>query len=120
MQRVLVIDDDPQIGPLLARVLARAGHEARAVSDGREGLRELNQWPVQVVVTDILMPDMDGLEIIMAIRREHPEVRIVAMSGGGHVASQDYVGIARTLGAHRTLQKPFTNADLLAAVGDAA
>ena len=88
----------------------------RGAANGRAGLRELTEGPIDVVITDLLMPDMDGIEIMATIRRDAPHVQIVAVSGGGRIDAGEYLRLAQYLGADRTLQKPFTLASLCAAI----
>ena len=118
MRRILVIDDDDQYRSLLVRALTDAGHVVRGAANGRAGLRELSQGAVDVVITDLLMPDMDGIEIVATLRRESPHVRIVAISGGGRIDAGEYLRLAQHLGADRTLRKPFTLASLCAAIDE--
>jgi DNA-binding response OmpR family regulator len=120
MSRILIIEDNHEMLTILVRVLTGAGHDVRGVRDGRQGLLEVAAWPVEIVVTDIVMPEIDGLEIIMAIKRDHPCVRIIAISGGGIGTSSDYMSLALMLGAHRTMQKPFTAASFLAVIEEEA
>lgn len=116
MAYILVIDDDPQIRLLLREALQAAGHVVRYASTGREGLRIAHLTAPDLVITDVLMPDTDGLEVTMALQRDRPATRIIALSGG--VGDRDYLDVAKDLGAHRTLSKPLTMADLLTAVGE--
>ena len=118
MSRILVIDDDPQVCRLLVTVLEQAGHEVRCIADGKRGLEHLAAWPASVVITDMLMPGTDGIEIIMAIARDHPDVRIIAISGGNDSAS-DVLGDALLLGAHQVIEKPFGPRRLLDVIGKA-
>ena len=82
--------------------------------NGREGLRQFRQTPTALVITDLLMPDMDGLEVTMALHRESPTVKIIALTGGS--GEQNFLDAAKLLGAHRTMNKPISIADLLQAV----
>jgi CheY-like chemotaxis protein len=102
--RILIIDDETTVRRLLCEVLKDIGHSLIGVSSGKEALRLLRQDPVDLVITDILMPDMDGLEITRLVHREFPTVKIIALSGGN--PDIDYCEIARFLGAHDTLTKP--------------
>ena len=111
--RVLVIEDNAGTRDLLRLTLEGAGHEVVTASHGQEGLGYLNGHKVDVVVTDLFMPEMDGIEVIAALRARFPGVRVVAMSGRPGV---DYLSVARELGAARILRKPFSMDELLAAV----
>ena len=111
---ILIIDDDEQIRVFLRQVLEEAGYKVIEASNGHDGLRQFRQTPTDLVITDLLMRDTDGLEVTVALRRESPTVKIIAFSGGsGH---WDYLDAANFLGAHRTMRKPVTRADLLQAV----
>jgi len=111
---ILLIDDDAPIRAFLRQVLEEAGYKVIEASNGQEGLRQFRQTPTDFVITDLLMPDTDGLEVTVGLRRESPTVKIIALSGGsGH---WDYLDAAKFLGAHRTMRKPVTRADLLQAV----
>ncbi len=112
---ILVIDDDSQIQLLLRDALEAEGHVVRQASNGWKGLDLAHMASPDLVITDVLMPEMDGLEVTMALHRESPAIRIIALSGG--VADMDFLDVAKTLGAHRILRKPVSMADLLVAVG---
>lgn len=114
-RRVLVIDDDDALLKLTSTVLKRAGYEVVLAHDGYEGLKRHAEHPAQVVVTDILMPGMEGIATIMALRRlDHPP-RILAMSGGGAYRRSEYLEWALALGADAVLSKPFRIAALIEA-----
>lgn len=117
MQRhVLIIDDDPPIREMLRRMLEYAGYQVTEAVDGEAGLRSFQAEPPDLVITDILMPNKEGLETIMGLRRLAPEVPIIAMSGGGHNGTLSYLQTADRLGARVTLAKPFTRQEMLDAV----
>ena len=114
--RILVIDDDDLVRDTVRDMLESGGHEARAVADGVAGLDALAADPADLVVTDILMPNKDGVETIIALRRRFPGVKIIAMSGGGQARNLDFLELAAKVGASEVLVKPFTREALLAAV----
>lgn len=114
MAKVLIIDDDEVIRMLLARFLINDGHDVVAAEDGRKGVAALKAQEFDVVVTDIYMPNQEGLATIMEIRKTFPAVKVVAMSGGGARLSMDVLPVAEALGAARTLRKPFTPAEVSA------
>ncbi|MBS0662921.1 MAG: response regulator [Verrucomicrobia bacterium] len=114
--KILVIDDEPEICELTKLLLERAGHEVLTATNGNAAIRLFNEQIFDLVITDILMPDRDGLEVIAELRRKHPAVRIIASSGGGRVSSDSYLHIARKTGAHALLAKPFTLTELHASV----
>lgn len=116
MATVLVIDDDDMVRAMLLRILSRAGHTAAGARDGVEGTAMYRVAPADVVITDIFMPNQEGLATIMELRRSHPDVRIIAISGGGASATLDVLPVAEALGARRTLRKPFTPQEILDAV----
>ncbi len=116
MARILVIDDEDQMRGMLRQALERAGYEVEEARDGREGLWRYQASPPALVITDILMPEKEGLEIIRDLRRDNPEVKIIAISGGGRTGNLNFLEIAAKLGAQRTLQKPFGLRELLQTV----
>ncbi len=119
MARVLLIDDDDALRRMLTLTLTRHGHEVVEAGDGEAGLALHRDHPVDVVVTDIIMPARDGIEAIIALQRPDWRVPVIAMSGGGNIGAADYLLVARKLGACATLQKPFAAEELLAAIAAA-
>jgi len=113
---VLLIDDDDQVRKLLRCFLEAAGHEVVEAADGKQGVKLFNPQLTDVIVTDLVMPEQDGLETIMALRKAAPGVKIIAISGGGRIAPEGYLGIARKMGALCALEKPIDRDALLAAV----
>ena len=113
---ILVVDDEPELRDLMTRVLTRGGHRVTCAENGIEASRAVAKEHFDVVITDVIMPERDGIQVINELRRTYPDVRIIAMSGGGHVSRDQYLKIAKGLGAHALLEKPFTNEDLLAAI----
>lgn len=117
MARILVIDDEPIILMVCSRVLQRAGHSVVEFQHGQKAIAYLGQRAVDLVITDIFMPEMEGLDVIKQARRLKPGIPILAMSGGGSVQAMEYLGFSRRFGATATLDKPFTPAELTDAVG---
>jgi DNA-binding NtrC family response regulator len=113
---ILVVDDEPGIRELLCMILETAGNRVSSAKDGNEASKVMASTPVDVVITDLLMPECDGLEFITEIRKKFPGVRIIAMSGGGHVARDSYLRIAKNFGAHFLLEKPFSQAGVMDAI----
>jgi DNA-binding NtrC family response regulator len=113
---ILIVDDEPGIRELLSMILEAAGHSVIAAEDGIEAPKVMASREINVVITDLLMPERDGLEFITEIRAKYPKVKIIAMSGGGHIARDSYLRIARNFGAHIILEKPFTQANVLGAI----
>jgi CheY-like chemotaxis protein len=116
MQRVLIIDDDEQVRALLYEILERAGFAVIEAINGAEGLKLYRSQPTDLVITDLIMPEKEGVETILELRREFPDARVVAISGGGRNGGRDYLLIAAQLGARRTVAKPFSRQDILDAV----
>ena len=108
MAHILVIDDDPMICELLRRTLERAGYRVTEAYDGQKGLAAHKASPADLVITDMIMPGMEGIETIMEFRRLNPALKIIAMSGGGMGQGSDYLGMARKFGVFHTLAKPFS------------
>lgn len=115
MAEVLIIDDEEPLARALAAGLEAAGHSVRVASDGRAGVAAFRKQRAEIVITDILMPERDGLELIGELRRLDPSVRIIAVSGGGSTG-MDFLPVAVQLGATTALSKPFTVAAVLAAI----
>ena len=116
MIRILVIDDEPAVRDMMRQILERAGYEVADAGDGRQGMVQLRRQLVDLIITDILMPEQEGIETIRMVRKEFPQVKILAMSGGGAKGHLDVLPVAQAFGAHRTLAKPFERKDLLDAV----
>ena len=118
MGRVLVIDDEPQIRSMLRMMLERAGHEVEEAPDGIEGIRIYRNNPADLIISDLIMPNKDGIGMIIELKKEFPDVKIIAMSGGGLNKPEGYLEGAKKLGAQRTLTKPIDRDELLRTVSD--
>jgi two-component system cell cycle response regulator CpdR len=116
MARILLIDDDVDFRTMLRRRLERAGYAVTEAGNGQEGLKQLNESSVDLVLTDIIMPDMEGVEAVMHLKRTRPELKVIVMSGGGRLTPDSYLKLALKVGAFRALSKPFATEDLLEAV----
>jgi DNA-binding response OmpR family regulator len=115
MARILIVDDEATFRSVVAVALRQHGHQVIEAEDGRSGLVQLNAHEVDLVITDVLMPEQDGLELIMKVRDGANPVPVIAMTG--HPAKGDlYLKLAKALGAQRALAKPFNMDDLLGAV----
>lgn len=110
--KVLVVEADASLRIALRLTLVALGYETRGAVNGREAVALQRQSPADILITDLIVPEQDGMETIQEFRRDHPSVKIVAMSGGGWVNARDLLAIARKLGAHRTVAKPFSNRQL--------
>ncbi|MGD9022496.1 MAG: response regulator [Deltaproteobacteria bacterium] len=106
MSKILVIDDEEQIRVVFKEMLARLGYEVLEAATGEDGLALQREKAADLVITDIIMPHKEGLETIRELRQEFPEVKIIAMSGGGRIGSDRYLNLAKQFGAMCTLQKP--------------
>lgn len=113
MSLILVIDDDDVIRLLLHRVLEREGHSVASAADGERGLAAYHALKPDLVITDIIMPEKEGIWTIRQIRQDSTAARILAMSGGGSIIKDDVLDIARQLGADGTIAKPFTTKELI-------
>jgi DNA-binding response OmpR family regulator len=120
MASILVIEDDQEVRDYLVAVLSRAGHAVSSATNGRDGVDKFRSDPVQVVITDIIMPEKDGIETILDLRREHPSLKVIAISGGGRSTPENYLHSARLLGADKAIRKPFKNEEILEAVKELA
>lgn len=109
MAEILVVDDDDRVRSLIEQILSRAGHATRGVCDGAEAIARIRAHPPALVITDIFMPEREGIETIRELRRTNPALPIIAVSG------QDgfYLDAAMALGANAALEKPFTREALL-------
>jgi CheY-like chemotaxis protein len=116
MARILVIDDEELIRETIRMKLEQSGHVVIEAANGVEGLRALEDGLFDLVVTDIIMPDQEGIETIRKIRHRDPRVAIIAISGGGRGRNYQFLDIAKKLGANEALPKPFTGSQLLALV----
>lgn len=116
MSLILIIDDETTMRRMIRRALTGAGHSVIEAEDGRTGLRLAGSRNPDIVITDIVMPGMEGIETIREIRRVNPATRIVAISGAVADRASNYLSWAERLGADDTLKKPFRVADLLASI----
>jgi CheY-like chemotaxis protein len=126
MHNILVIDDEPDVRDAVKRVLDRAGYAVRTADSGVGVLADLERIHTDVVITDIIMPKIDGVQVIESIRKAFPSVRIIAISGGGNfgitayeptaITTSAYLASAEQAGAHLVLTKPFESIDLIQAI----
>jgi DNA-binding response OmpR family regulator len=118
MATILVVEDDLQVGKLFHDMLTRIGHHSVVVSNGNEATRLFSQQSFDLVITDIFMPEKDGLEVIRELKTANPSVKVIAISGGGKTRAPIYLEMARKLGADQTLNKPFELKQLMRSVED--
>ena len=118
METILIIDDEAQIRSMVRLILERAGYTVREAQDGIEGIRVFRETPADLIITDLIMPNKDGIGMIIELKKDFPALKIIAMSGGGLNRPEGYLRGAQKLGAACTLSKPLNRNDLLRAVRD--
>ena len=118
MARILIIDDVDLVRFTLRQILEKAGHEVLDAANGREGISLQQASPADVIITDIIMPEMEGVETIIQLRREYPQVPIIAISGGGRVGNKEYLELARKFGARHVFGKPLDRRAFLQAIDE--
>jgi DNA-binding response OmpR family regulator len=118
MSRILLIEDDHSLRRALRLALEKSGYEVVEAAEGREGLATLKLQPVDLVVTDIIMPGMEGIETITALRKLNPQLKIIAISGGGRSSADDYLRMALQFGAAQVFAKPFEIGTLCSAIAE--
>ncbi len=116
MARIILIDDDDVFRSMLSQTLEHFGYTVNQASNGKEGLKLLEREAADLVITDIVMPEKEGVEVLMELRERRPHLKIIVISGGGPGSAEDYLGIAKLLGASAALAKPFSNDALLATI----
>ncbi len=116
MASILLVDDDDLSRGAVHKMLERTGYVVHSTGIGQEALDHYRRQRSDLVITDLIMPDLDGLEIIQQLRRIDPAVRVLAISGGGRVDAEEYLSVARKFGAVEVLPKPFTGQELKQAV----
>ena len=118
MARILVIDDDVQVLATLRKILEREGYEVATAPDGRKGIKCYREDPTDLIITDLIMPEKEGIETIMELRRDFPDAKIIAISGGVRNNPTTYLGLAENLGAQYVFSKPVDRKEFLKAVQD--
>ena len=119
MARILIIDDEELVRLTLRQMLEKAGHDVVEASNGAEGIHSCKAHSPELVITDIIMPEKEGIETIIELQDAHPKVKIIAISGGGRTGNMDYLKFASDLGVRHIMSKPFTTAELQTVVRDA-
>jgi DNA-binding response OmpR family regulator len=115
-KRILVIDDDPQIRKILREALEWAEYEVIEAANGKTGTKLFREMSPDLIITDLVMPEKEGIETIIEIRRHSPDAKIIAISGGGRIGPEGYLNLALNLGAQRAFEKPFRLKDVLEAI----
>lgn len=113
MRTILVIDDDPIMRETIRDILQVEEYNVVLASNGKEGMAHLEVLEIDMILTDVLMPEKDGIEVIMEAKRKYPNIKILAISGGGFISARNYLKMARDLGANASVMKPFDIDDLL-------
>jgi len=118
MSLILVIDDDEGIRSLLRNLLEREGYEVMEAGNGKVGLKLLRENGADLIITDLIMPEKEGIETIRELRRDFTDVKIIAISGGGAIGPETYLQMAKSMGAHRVFGKPFQLKEISDAIRD--
>jgi DNA-binding response OmpR family regulator len=116
LANILVVDDDEAIRVMLEKMLAMDSHDVTTAENGIHALNCLRKRLPDVVILDIIMPEKEGFETIVEVRRDYPDLKIIAISGGGSIGATNYLKLAKTLGANLTIEKPVHMKDVLAAI----
>lgn len=114
--KILLVDDDPDVRNMAKKMMETSGYDVITAADGMDALNQLNNSPdIAAVITDIIMPNKEGMEFIQELRAMDSSIKILAVSGGGHVSAYDYLNMASVIGADAVLAKPFLKEELLTA-----
>ncbi len=116
MAKILLVDDNATLLKHQGEFLRLGGHEVTTAPDGKLAMRLVQTQAFELVITDLVMPEKEGIELIQELRQTHPAIKIIAMSGGGRGDARDYLAIAKALGAAQVLAKPFSGDELLQAI----
>ena len=116
MKRILVVDDEEQIRLMLSQMLSHAGYEVHTAENGDDGMAMVGRHDFDLIITDMIMPVKDGLKFIMELVRDYPDLKILAISGGGAIMAERYLTMAGYLGDIATLEKPFKRDAMLTLV----
>ncbi|WP_135079579.1 response regulator [Terasakiella sp. SH-1] len=116
MAHVLVIDDEELARYTVREILEGFDHSIIEAKNGNEGIEQFHNNDIDLIITDIIMPEKEGVEMIIELKREDPNLKIIAISGGGRTRNLDFLQLANEFGADKVLSKPFSSADLISAV----
>jgi CheY-like chemotaxis protein len=118
MARIVLIDDNDLFRSMLKETLTHFGHTVVAASNGKEGLKMFIAGGADLIITDLVMPEIEGFEVLMELQKYRPRVKIIVVSGGVRGNAADFLDIAKRLGASKVLAKPFSNSELIAAINE--
>ncbi|MCP4020791.1 MAG: response regulator [Desulfobacteraceae bacterium] len=118
MAKILIIEDDEKFRKMLRFLLEESGHKIFEAADGREGMSIFRRGAVDLIITDIFMPEQDGLGVLREVIKGYPDMKTIVISGGGKIGAYQYLEYAEQFGADKTLAKPFENEELLAIVDE--
>jgi DNA-binding NtrC family response regulator len=113
LAKTLLVEDDEDVRYALAKFLRHAGHTVSEAVDGKQAIALVGREAFDIVITDIIMPEADGIEVVLEVRKRHPGLPIIAISGGGRIGRAEYLDAAQTLGANAVMQKPLDTDALL-------
>ena len=119
MANVIVVDDDDAVRGIIMRIVVAEGHTVRGAPDGAAASKLMSDLAADLIISDVYMPKMDGIEVLIRLQNEFPRVRIIVMSGGGSIGTRDVLDIAASLGARATLAKPISHSQLRDAIAKA-
>jgi DNA-binding NtrC family response regulator len=120
MSGILIVDDEADIREMLEIMLEREGYETVTASNGEEAVKEAGKRKFDLIITDVVMPEMDGITEIQEILKQQPEMKVIAMSGGGAIPPETYLEMIKKLGAEKTFTKPLQRTEFLKAVKELA
>lgn len=118
MARILVVDDEELARFTIRDILETAGHEVAEAENGNEAISSQTAKPFDLIITDLIMPEKEGVETIVELRRDYPDLKIIAISGGGRTKNMDFLKLAGEFGADKILAKPFSEGELMERVNE--
>jgi len=117
MSRVLIVDDEKHVRDMLMKMIEPGGYKVVEVGSGAEACNVCKEMSVDLIITDMVMPEKNGIDLIMEVKKKHPDISVIAISGGGGITGRyDYLEIAKLLGVKNILKKPFAMTELRLAV----
>ncbi len=118
LKNILLVDDEESIRKMVRAVLGEEEYAFTEASNGVEALEIMETQSFDLIITDVIMPDCDGIELVMTVRKKLPDIKVIVMSGGGRVRADHYLNLAEKLGAARVFEKPFNTAELRETVSE--